>query len=166
MHLGLIAHRRFNEYGVFRAASVSHIHCQQLSLIRDEFDVARVTISYVERAWPQLPDDLDLDGIALRQIQRASRNLEDTYVIRAFAEFEGIIRDYLPAPAGRQDNRSSYTLINRVALRCRIPDPIRDDAQAVREYRNSLTHGGRVGARTITFQDVIAALNKYLARLP
>jgi|SRR5579884_1828844 len=144
---------------------MSYIHCQRLSSIREEYTVARISVSYVEGARPNPPNNLDLNGITLQQIQRASRNLEDTYIIRVFAEFEGILRDYRPVPVGRQDNRSIYNLINQIASHRRIPATILNNVQSVREYRNSLTHQGAAGAHTIIFQDVLARLNYYLSYL-
>jgi hypothetical protein len=72
------------------------------------------------------------------EIVLALNNLEGTYVIRLFAEFETGAREYWNA---KWDTVPKATdLLNALAARCGIPDTQRDNAQRVREYRNSLVH--------------------------
>jgi hypothetical protein len=86
-----------------------------------------------------LDDPTILEG-DLRQgeIVTASRNLEGTYVIRLFAEFETGARQYWTA------NWDTYPktadLLSGLAARHKIPDTQRDRAHLVREYRNALVH--------------------------
>jgi len=72
------------------------------------------------------------------EIVVASKNLEGTYVIRLFAEFETGAREYWGA------NWDTYPktvdLLDGLAARCGIPDPQRDNAHLVRDYRNALVH--------------------------
>lgn len=145
---------------------MSYLHIQQLASVRHELDAARVAIAYVERNKSKLNDEPEVRDVAVKHIRLALNNLEDTYIIRLFAEFEGILRDHLPPRAGHPDRRAIYDLINRVALRHRIPDPMRDAVQDVREYRNLLAHRGNAHARTIAFQSALSILNRYLDRLP
>jgi hypothetical protein len=72
------------------------------------------------------------------EIVRASKNLEGTYFIRLFAEFETGARQYWDASWGTEPR--TVDLLNGLAARCGIPDTQRDNAQIVREYRNSLVH--------------------------
>jgi hypothetical protein len=68
----------------------------------------------------------------------ASRNLEGTYVIRLFAEFESGARQFW----GTKSNTEPKTLdlLDGLAARCRIPDTERASGHLVRDYRNSLVH--------------------------
>jgi hypothetical protein len=79
-----------------------------------------------------------LENLRHREIVRASRSLEGTYVVRLFAEFETGARQYWEA------NWASYPkavdLLDGLAARCGIPDTQRDNAHLVRDYRNSLVH--------------------------
>src|SRR6266545_3894109 len=72
------------------------------------------------------------------EIVVASKNLEGTYVIRLFAEFETGAREYWGA------NWDTYPktvdLLDGLAARCGMPDPQRDNAHLVRDYRNALVH--------------------------
>src|SRR5262249_24435924 len=73
-----------------------------------------------------------------RDIIAASTNLEGTYVIRLFAEFETGARQYWGAI--RPTDPRTADLLDPLAARCGIPDTQRDNAHRVREYRNALVH--------------------------
>jgi len=68
----------------------------------------------------------------------ASKNLEGTYIIRLFAEFETGTRQYWAATWGTDPKTAE--LINGLAARREIPDTQRRNAHLVREYRNALVH--------------------------
>lgn len=73
-----------------------------------------------------------------REIVAAADNLEGTYIVRLFAEFETGVRQYWTA------NWDSYPktidLMEGLAARCQIPDLQRENAHLVRDYRNGLLH--------------------------
>jgi hypothetical protein len=68
----------------------------------------------------------------------ASRNLEATYVIRLFAEFETGARQYWGV--NWDTDPKTVDLLDGLAARCSIPDTQRDFAHLVRDYRNGLVH--------------------------
>ena len=72
------------------------------------------------------------------EIVTASKNLEGTYLIRLFAEFETGARQYWSEIW--DTDPKTVDLINGLAARCGTPDTQRDNAHLVREYRNSLVH--------------------------
>lgn len=72
------------------------------------------------------------------EIVVASNNLEGTYVIRLFAEFESGARQYWDA--NWRSHPRTVDLLNGLAARCGIPDTQRDHAHVVRNYRNGLVH--------------------------
>lgn len=72
------------------------------------------------------------------EIVVASKNLEGTYVIRLFAEFESGARQYWGTNWDTDPNTAG--LLNGLAARCGIPDTQRDHAHSVRDYRNGLVH--------------------------
>jgi hypothetical protein len=86
-----------------------------------------------------LDDPTILQG-SLRQaeIVLALENLEGTYVMRLFAEFETGAREYW-AVRWTTDPKT-VDLLDGLAARCRIPDAQREHAHKVRDYRNSLVH--------------------------
>jgi len=146
---------------------VSHTHIQQLASIQAEYLSTRTAVAYLERTWHQVRPTPDMHGISLSQVQETARNLERTYIIRLFSEFEGILNQHLATrrPA-RRIPRTAESLINRVALSTRLPDGIRDDAHKVRAYRNSAVHPGLPPVIAVNFKEALAALNRFLAPLP
>ena len=72
------------------------------------------------------------------EILAASRNLEATYIIRLFAEFESGARQYWSTV--RPTNPPVADLIIGLAARRRIPETQQGNAHKVREYRNGLVH--------------------------
>jgi hypothetical protein len=73
-----------------------------------------------------------------RDIETASDNLEATYFVRLFAEFESGARQYWNSV--RATSPATGQLLNRLADRRRIPDLVRDRAHVVRSFRNALVH--------------------------
>lgn len=86
-----------------------------------------------------IADPTILEG-NLRQgeIVVASKNLEGTYIIRLFAEFETGARQYWAA--NWDTDPKAVDLLDGLAARCLIPDTQRSNAHLVREYRNALVH--------------------------
>ena len=72
------------------------------------------------------------------EIVVASRNLEGTYVMRLFAEFETAARQFWETTW--DTDPKTVDLLNGLAARCRIPETQRDNGHLVRDYRNSLVH--------------------------
>src|SRR5262245_19458290 len=79
-----------------------------------------------------------LGNLRYGEIVGALKNLEGTYVIRQFAEFETGVRQYWAA--NWDTDPKTVDLLNGLAARCGIPDTPRDNAHLVRDYRNALVH--------------------------
>ena len=98
------------------------------------------------------------------EIVRASQNLEATFIIRLFAEFETGARQYWGA------NWSTYPkmvdLLNGLAARCGIPDTLRDNAHRVREYRNALVHEREDGVEAVQIAAARGFLCRFFSFLP
>jgi hypothetical protein len=144
---------------------VSHHHIRSLALVREELEAARAATAYVEERWTGL-HDLHETPVSYAHLERTIRNLERTYLIRLFSEFEGILRRHLEAgQPQRQVPRNVEDVINRAARIRRIQDEVREGAHQVRNYRNSLVHGGH-DAPALAFSQALARLNRFLAPLP
>ena len=146
---------------------MSYVHVQRLAPVTDEHNAARASVSYVERVWHRVASEPEMHGLTRAHIRMGARGLESAYVVRLFSEFEVILQDHLAARyPGRPIPRTAEALVNRVALRERIPDAIRSAAQDVREYRNAIVHRRTAAGAALDFREAAAALNRYLARLP
>ena len=145
---------------------MSRILIRNLAGVRQEFEAARAALFYTEKQWSLAVDDITLKGVTKGHVSGALSKVEQTYLIRLFSEFEGMLRSYL------QERREilpgkAYDLINKVAKRQRanVPDAKRDAVHLVREYRNAVVHDqGRSAA--VDFDQALSALNQYLVFLP
>ncbi len=99
-----------------------------------------------------------------RDIALASENLDGTYVIRLFAEFETGLRQYWDRV--RATNPRTHNLLHGLAAMCRIPDEQRDRAHKVREYRNSLVHEREEGVKPIPVGKARGYLCHFFSFLP
>ena len=104
-------------------------------------------------------------GLRPRNLKLADENLEATYLIRMFAEFETAIRSFWKTirPKARTQTES---LIDRVGDRCGIPIEVARNAQVMRVYRNQLVHERDKECETVTITEARSRLATYLAFLP
>jgi hypothetical protein len=105
------------------------------------------------------------DGPRPRDLRSADENLEGTYLIRMFAEFETGVRSYWRTI--RPHSRTAVeTLLSRVGDRCGMPVDLIQDAHTVRVYRNMLVHDRDEDVAAVTVADARRRLASYFARLP
>ena len=145
-----------------------YVHVEQLKSIRDDFEAARAVMEFVEAEWDSLQEQPFVRGLSLGQVRTTASRLEATYLIKLFAEFEGILRASLATirPGRRLRRTPTEALINSVALRLRIPDYVRDGAHDVRKYRNVLVHPDGEAADAMSFGQAVSLLNHFLVWLP
>jgi hypothetical protein len=79
-----------------------------------------------------------LEDLRQGEIVSALRNLDGTYIVRLFAEFESGARQFWDATWGT-DIRT-YDLFEALAARRSIPDTDLENGHRVRDFRNSLVH--------------------------
>ena len=79
-----------------------------------------------------------LGDVKHRHLVEADKDLEGTYLIRLFAEFETGLRQYWATE--KSSHPRTRDLLERIAAMRTLSDEEKDNAHAVREYRNSLVH--------------------------
>lgn len=94
----------------------------------------------------------------------ASRNLEGTYVVRLFAEFETGVREFWAANWNTFPKMAD--LLEGLAARREIPDTERENAHLVREYRNSLVHEREDQPEPVRIAIARGRLCKFFSFLP
>ena len=103
-------------------------------------------------------------GFRVNDVRECHDNLEETYLIRMFAVFEAALRDHWCNFRGRRSHPNVEALIDRIAARRYVRFDDIQHAHDVRNYRNSLLHGG--AARIITISQARRYLNMFLSYLP
>lgn len=146
---------------------MSRVLIRNLAGVRQEFEAARAALFYTEKQWPMAVEDITLKGVTKGHVSGALSKVEQTYLIRLFSEFEGMLRGYLQEKSEIVPGKA-YDLINKVAKRQRanVPDQKRDAVHLVREYRNTVIHDQGSGAVAVSFDQALSALNQYLVFLP
>lgn len=145
---------------------MSYLHVQQLGAVAEEFIAARAAVSYARRLWPQIAGTSDMQDVRLSHVQLAAQNIEGTFIIRLFADYETLLQEFLAVRyPGAPIPRHAESLINRVARLRRVPDPVRDGAHDVRSDRDLAVHHGAVGAPALSFTRSLSLLNRFLVRL-
>jgi hypothetical protein len=137
---------------------------ERIKAVEREFWSAR-------RAIDRLSSDVARDTSALgkgpspRDLRSADENLEGTYLIRMFAEFETGVRTYWRAMRPRARTQAQV-LLDRVGDTRGMSADVIDDVHAARLYRNNLLHHREETAEVVTISQARACFQKYLSRLP
>jgi hypothetical protein len=152
---------------------VSDVYLYRFRRVQGEYDAVREAIALLYRNWNRRGFGDSLNGVSETMLEEATRNLERTYFIRLYAEFEGILKDHLvsnhPAQAFAEEDRPRVDdVIARVrqAENLTINPRLRDKLDAARDYRNSIAHSRRTPVPQVSFADGQAALGRLVGMLP
>lgn len=109
----------------------------RIKAVEREHTAVRKAAEHFREAAAKDPNILG-DDLRHRDIVAASNNLEGTYMIRLFAEFETGVRQYWNATWDTEPR--AVDLLNGLGARCGIPYEQVENVHGVREYRNALVH--------------------------
>jgi len=139
----------------------------RLTAVRDELEAARFSLRRAQEALQAGEDFLGhQSAVRPSHVRECARHLEMTYLLRLFAEFEHVLRDYWHTARPRAVRRRTRMeiLINRIAAICAIPFDALENAHDVREYRNAIVHSDE--ASRLTFNECKSRLGTFLSFLP
>lgn len=150
---------------------MSDVYIQRLRAVQMEFNSAREAIRYVLRNWQRYDIYADLARLKPAHFDEASRNVEMTYFVRLYAEFEGILKDHLATnhPTVMISDKPKVDKLISLVMKAEgfaLDPTLRRKMDDVRDYRNSIAHQARASAPAITFVDALSSLNKFLAKMP
>jgi hypothetical protein len=138
----------------------------RLQAVEDEYRVLKVAIELLRAQLAGTPDLLSARGIERRSFEQSVQNLEATFVVRLFAEFETGLREVWRRAWQRASRPGTAQLLKSVAGRCRISTDWLDAADAVRKYRNAIVHEEDEAAPAIPALTAAESLRRFLSRLP
>lgn len=145
-------------------------HLDRLAAIEVEYRFAALSVNDLRARVRADPTRLRRERLTLTDVDACSGNLEATYVIRLFAEFEVPLRLYWRDVRRRRrtwQTIGAQDLIERAATYLRVPDQVRREAQEVREFRNSLVHRAAAHpASPLPLRHCYSCLRHFLSRLP
>lgn len=150
---------------------MSEVYIRRLRVVQTEFNSARDAIGYVLRNWQKHGIDAEMPRLRPNHFNEAGANMEMTYFVRLYAEFEGILKDHLttnhPNVAVVDKPKVDWLISQVVRAEGITINPIlRRKMDDVRNYRNSIAHRTRAAVPTITFVDALSTLSRFLAKLP
>lgn len=143
----------------------------RLEGVQQEFAAALYSVTTAQREVRVDPTKLkDWQGqLKPSHFRDCVDHLEPTYLLRLFAEFEGILRDLLAVlrPSPRPRRTRMEILMDRIAAVRQVPSDVLAAAHQVRDHRNSIVHR-RAGEMPpeLSFGECRSRLSFYVSFLP
>lgn len=138
---------------------------QRIKSVEQEYFAAEIAAALLAERLHSDPSSLP-STLRARDGEAVRRNLEATFLIRIFAEFEAGLRDYWRDGLHRKKRPGTEVLIDRVADARHIPSTTLAPAHEVHLYRNSLVHEGNGKADPVSLEIARSRLCKFFSFLP
>ncbi len=139
---------------------------QRILAVEREYRAAKMAVELLNREIQQNPALGKPYGWRMPDAKQVQENLEPTFIIRLYAEFEAGLREAWEYYFKRTSNPPMRDLLSAIAAKRSAADCL-DAADAVREYRNDLVHEGNArGIKPIAFDKARRSLAVFLSRLP
>jgi hypothetical protein len=133
--------------------------------VDSEYRVATLAVTNLRDQARQDLLALKAGDLVLADVVKCLTNLEATYVVRLFAEFESALRIYWKESTKRRTCPQINQLIASIGARRDVPENTIGYAHEVREFRNGLVHE-KIQSASLTFGDCRSYLAKFLSFLP
>jgi hypothetical protein len=136
--------------------------------VRAELDAARFATTQILADWDQnfnLFNNAKRAGVTDSELRRCAENLEITFVLRLFSEYEAVLRDFWKNGVGKRTRPDMQPLMESIGRRRRMNNDDLASAHEIREYRNEIIHENPRSPR-FHFSECSRALGKYLRWLP
>ncbi|HEY7429088.1 MAG TPA: hypothetical protein VH682_32975 [Gemmataceae bacterium] len=108
--------------------------------VAEEYQAALTAASLLEEKLNADPGYGNRHGWRQKAGKDFEVNLEATYIVRMYAEFEAALRDYWKTHKGKDTHPKMVQLLNEAIPDQHFPQDCIDNADDVREYRNFLVH--------------------------
>lgn len=125
--------------------------------------VARDTLSMILKKHPSRLTD---HGLEQAHLDAFRDNLDATYLIRVFAEFETGLRDYWKQLPKKRPNARVSDMIRSISSSRKIDFQIMANVEVVRKYRNRLVHEEDSEAEGVEVREARKSLCLFFGRLP
>ncbi len=135
----------------------------EIKAVEKEYNAMRLAADRLLEA-VRVDPNLIRDKKERAYLKVASDNLEPTYVMRLFAQFETALKSFLTLKKLRVP-RIAEALLNKAASKRRIGNDLLSKAHAIREYRNVLTHERDKPMEAIEIRKVTSKLCTFVSQL-
>jgi hypothetical protein len=109
----------------------------------DEYQAAGFALRQTLRGYKDAPlvqEQGHREQVTLHHLENCALNIQITYLVRLFAEFEAILRDYWLNGRGRTTTPRMADLMSSITAYCFMNQDDVQNAHEVREYRNDVVH--------------------------
>ena len=130
----------------------------RIQQVEREYLYARMAIALLEEHINEATDFARERELSLPEFHALDRNLEKTYIIRLYAEFESALRAYWADWLRRTSHPRMHEMLYSLAAQHHVTRDVYDATDAVRRFRNSLVHEESAQAKPFT----IASCRHYL----
>jgi hypothetical protein len=138
---------------------------ERIRIVSREYHTALVALGILERHLRADPSALARYDLRPTDFHNLKRNLEATYSVRVFAEFESGLRDVWKRTV-RDTHPRTYDLIELIGTRRTVPGALVREVQEVREYRNALVHEEAADATPVPMQEATRRLLRFFSYMP
>lgn len=138
---------------------------RRVKAVAGEHTAARLAADHLVTVAARDPTALR-KGVTLRDLRVMAARLEGTYVVRLFAEFETGLRRFWPTARPTEPPSRTAHLVDGLAATCRVPNDVREDVHAVREYRNGLVHERDEEVEPVPISECRGHLCRFFSYLP
>jgi hypothetical protein len=139
---------------------------EQIRAIEREYLVVLIAAEDIGERLRADPSALDTEELEFADYRNFRENLEATYLIRLFAEFEAGLREAWELAFRRTTVPSVRDLIDSLHAQRLLPDLWRDCVHNIRIYRNVLVHEGGDEAEPIGLREACSDLCRFFSGLP
>jgi hypothetical protein len=115
---------------------------EAMAAVEREYRAAERAIILLHQGCQSDPAALGSEAITLADVRQCMTHLGDTYLVRLFAVFEEALREVWATAYKRSSHPRTYDLMQGCAARQHVRHDDLAAAHLVREYRNSILHGG------------------------
>jgi len=138
---------------------------QRIKNVEAEYSAANLAAIHFLKTIIQDPTILK-KLVTSRDVKTMALQLEGTYVVRLFAEFETGLRLFWPTARTKEPPNRVAHMLDGIAATRRIPSKILEHAHRVREYRNALIHEREEPVDPIPIGESRGHLCRFFSYLP
>lgn len=139
---------------------------RRLHAVRREYETAVVAVTALGQRLSADPSFLAAFGLGQSDFRTLKANLERTFVVRLFAEFETGLRSAWANAFNRRSYPSTTHLLNGISARRSIPQQRLDDVHQVRRCRNSIVHEEGAASTEVGIHEAADRLLRFFSYLP
>ncbi len=138
----------------------------QIKAVEREYLVGVAAVATLQTALRKDPSLLNKARVGLADFRNLLENLQKTFLVRLFAEFEAGLREVWVKHARKKAEAAIRDVITSPGVKHDVPETVRENVHAVRKYRNFLVHAGDTKAKAVPLDHARSYLCTFFSRLP